>query len=210
MQKTLQTVFSQGHYSTVIAGDGQAGLDLFRRELPVAVILDLILPHMSVRELCKTFKQIAAEVPVIVLSEVADKALLLEFGADDYVTKPFSPQELIARVQAAIGRQRTTPAQWVYRFGDCEVDFSKMTIKRAGNPVVITAHEFKLLRFFTENAERVLSRDVLLNQVWGYNFYPLTRTVDNKILKLRQKLEPNPTNPRHLLTVYGAGYKFVP
>jgi DNA-binding response OmpR family regulator len=213
MQKTLQTVFSQGHYSTVIAGNGQAGLDLFRRELPAAVILDLMLPHMSGRELCKTFKQIAADVPVIVLSaisEVADNALLLEFGADDYVTKPFSPQVLIARVQAAIRRRRATPAQWVYRFGDCEVDFSKMTIQRAGNPVAITAHEFKLLRFFTENAERVLSRDVLLNQVWGYNFYPLTRTVDNKILKLRQKLEPNPTNPRHLLSVYGAGYKFVP
>jgi DNA-binding response OmpR family regulator len=179
----------------------------------VAVILDLILPNISGRELCKQFKQVAAEVPVIVLSaisEVADKVLLLELGADDYVTKPFSPRELTARVQAAIRRQRKPAVQKVYRFGDCEVDFSKMTIRRGGNPVVITAHEFKLLRFFTENAERVLSRDVLLNEVWGYNFYPTTRTVDNQILKLRQKLEPDPTNPRHLLTIYGAGYKFVP
>jgi DNA-binding response OmpR family regulator len=213
MQKTLQRTFSQEHYATVVAGDGQTGLDLFRKELPSAVILDLILPHISGRELCRTFKQLAPEVPVIVLSaisEVADKVLLLELGADDYVTKPFSPRELTARVQAAIRRQRKPPTQKVYRFGECEVDFSKMTIKCGGNPVVITAHEFKLLRFFTENAERVLSRDVLLNEVWGYNFYPTTRTVDNQILKLRQKLEPDPANPRHLLTIYGAGYKFVP
>src|SRR6185369_15487489 len=104
---TLQRTFSQEHYATVVAGDGQTGLDLFRKELPSAVILDLILPHISGRELCKTFKQLAPEVPVIVLSaisEVADKVLLLELGADDYVTKPFSPRELTARVQAAIRR----------------------------------------------------------------------------------------------------------
>ena len=213
MQKTLQRTFTQEHYATLIAGDGQAGLDLFRREQPVAVVLDLILPHISGRELCRTFKQLAAEVPVIVLSaisEVADKVLLLELGADDYVTKPFSPRELTARVQAAIRRQRKPTRQNVYRFGDCEVDFSKMTISRSGTPVVITAHEFKLLKFFTDNAEKVLTRDVLLNEVWGYNFYPTTRTVDNQILKLRQKLEPDPANPKHLLTIYGAGYKFVP
>jgi DNA-binding response OmpR family regulator len=213
MQKTLERTFTQEHYATFIAGDGQAGLELFRREKPVAVILDLILPHISGRELCKLFKQIAPEVPVIVLSaisEVADKVLLLELGADDYVTKPFSPRELTARLQAAIRRRHKPVPQHVYRFGDCEVDFSKMSILRNGVPVVITAHEFKLLKFFTENAEKVLTRDVLLNEVWGYNFYPTTRTVDNQILKLRQKLEPDPTNPRHLLTIYGAGYKFVP
>lgn len=213
MQKTLERTFGQEHYATVIAGDGQAGLDAFRRELPIAVVLDLILPSISGRELCKTFKQLSPETPVIVLSaisEVADKVLLLELGADDYVTKPFSPRELTARVQAAIRRQRKPVQQTVYRFGDCEVDFKKMTIHRNGQLVVITAHEFKLLKFFTDNAERVLTRDVLLNEVWGYNFYPTTRTVDNQILKLRQKLEPDPTNPRHLLTIYGAGYKFVP
>jgi DNA-binding response OmpR family regulator len=213
MQKTLERTFAHEHYSTLIAGDGQDGLDLFRREQPLAVVLDLILPTISGRELCKTFKQLSSETPIIVLSaisEVADKVLLLELGADDYVTKPFSPRELTARVQAAIRRQRRPASQTIYRFGDCEVDFAKMTIHRHGNPIVITAHEFKLLKFFTENAERVLTRDVLLNEVWGYNFYPTTRTVDNQILKLRQKLEPDPTNPRHLLTIYGAGYKFVP
>ena len=213
MQKTLERTFALEHYSTLISGDGQDGLDMFRREQPLAVVLDLILPSISGRELCKTFKQLSSETPIIVLSaisEVADKVLLLELGADDYVTKPFSPRELTARVQAAIRRQRKPVAQTVYRFGDCEVDFRKMTIRRNGSPVVITAHEFKLLKFFTDNPEQVLTRDVLLNEVWGYNFYPTTRTVDNQILKLRQKLEPDPTNPKHLLTIYGAGYKFVP
>jgi DNA-binding response OmpR family regulator len=213
MQRTLERTFAQEHYSTIIAGDGKTGLDLFRSEHPLAVVLDLILPNISGRELCRTFKELASDTPIIVLSaisEVADKVLLLELGADDYVTKPFSPRELTARVQAAIRRQRKPSVQSTYRFGDCEVDFRKMTVWRNGSAVVLTAHEFKLLKFFTENAERVLTRDVLLNEVWGYNFYPTTRTVDNQILKLRQKLEPDPTNPKHLLTIYGAGYKFVP
>jgi DNA-binding response OmpR family regulator len=144
------------------------------------------------------------------ITEVADKVLLLGLGADDYVTKPFSPRELMARVQAAIRRQQKSAVQTFYRFGDCEVDFATMTVLREGKPVTLTAHEFKLLKYFTENAERVLTRDLLLNEVWGYNVYPTTRTVDNQILKLRQKLEPDPSNPRYLLTIYGAGYKFVP
>jgi DNA-binding response OmpR family regulator len=213
MQRTLERTFAQEQYATVIAGDGQIGLDLFRSERPLAVVLDLILPNISGRELCRLFKEISSETPIIILSaisEVADKVLLLELGADDYVTKPFSPRELTARVQAAIRRQRKPSLQNTYRFGECEVDFKKMTVLRAGHPAVLTAHEFKLLKFFTENAERVLTRDVLLNEVWGYNFYPTTRSVDNQILKLRQKLEPDPANPKHLLTIYGAGYKFVP
>lgn len=213
MQKVLRRIFTEERYSAMVAGDGETGLRLFRRENLVAVILDLILPNISGRELCQTFKSISNETPIIVLSaisEVADKVLLLELGADDYVTKPFSPRELTARVQAAIRRQRKPVAQSLYLFGDCQVDFTKMTIRRGGNPVVLTAHEFKLLKFFTENAERVLTRDVLLNEVWGYNSYPTTRAVDNQVLKLRQKLEPDPANPRHLLTIYGAGYKFVP
>lgn len=213
MQKVLRRIFTEERYSAVVAGDGQTGFDLFRREQPLAVVLDLILPNISGRDLCQTFKSLSAETPIVVLSaisEVADKVLLLELGADDYVTKPFSPRELTARVQAAIRRQRKPAAQSACRFADCEIDFRKMTVRRGGNPVVLTAHEFKLLKFFTDNAERVLTRDVLLNEVWGYNFYPTTRTVDNQILKLRQKLEPDPANPRHLLTIYGAGYKFVP
>jgi DNA-binding response OmpR family regulator len=213
MQKVLRRMFLEEHYSVVVAGDGQTGLDMFLAERPLAVVLDLILPHISGRELCQKLKTLSSSTPVIVLSaitEVADKVLLLELGADDYVTKPFSPRELTARVQAALRRQRKPPMTKVYRFGECEVDFEKMTARRGTLDVVMTAHEFKLLKFFTENPERVLTRSVLLNEVWGYNSYPTTRTVDNQILKLRQKLEKDPTNPSHLLTIYGAGYKFVP
>jgi len=158
-------------------------------------------------------KTISNETPIIILSaisEVVDKVLLLELGADDYVTKPFSPRELMARVQAAIRRRRKPASKSSSTFGECEVDFLKMSARRAGTALVLTAHEFKLLKFFIDNAERVLSREELLNDVWGYNSYPTTRTVDNQILKLRQKLESDPANPRHLLTIYGAGYKFVP
>ena len=213
MQKVLRRMFAEENYSVLVAGDGQAGLGMFRTHRPVAVLLDLILPHISGREVCQSIKAISNETPVIVLSaitEVVDKVLLLELGADDYVTKPFSPRELMARVQAAIRRRRRKVSANVYRFADCELEFEKMVARRGGVPVVLTSHEFKLMKFFTENAERVLTRDVLLNEVWGYNSYPTTRTVDNQILKLRQKLEPDPANPKHLLTIYGAGYKFVP
>jgi DNA-binding response OmpR family regulator len=213
MQKVLQRMFRDEGYQVTIAGDGQVGMDVFRTCKPVAMVLDLILPHISGREVCKRVKSTSSETPIVVLSainEVADKVLLLELGADDYVTKPFSPRELMARVQAAIRRRRKTTAPAVYNFGDCAVDFLKMTVQRGGRPVVLTSHEFKLLKFFTDNAERVLSREELLNDVWGYNSYPTTRTVDNQLLKLRQKLEADPANPRHLRTVYGAGYKFVP
>jgi len=213
MQKVLRKIFVDERYTVVVAGDGQTALDLFRAERPLAVVLDLILPQISGRELCQRFKEISSQTPVIVLSaisEVVDKVLLLELGADDYVTKPFSPRELTARIQAAIRRQRKPPTPSLFRFADCEIDFKSMTASRAGLAVVLTAHEFKLLKFFTENVNRVLTREILLNEVWGYNSYPTTRTVDNQILKLRQKLESDPANPKHLLTIYGAGYKFVP
>jgi DNA-binding response OmpR family regulator len=213
MQRVLQRMFAAEQYQVITAGDGNAALELFRARKPIAVVLDLILPHISGRDLCQKFKSISPETPVIVvsaISEVVDKVLLLELGADDYVTKPFSPRELMARVQAAIRRRRKPTTGDTSRFGDCDIDFKKMTVIRKGTPVVLTSHEFRLLKFFTAHAERVLSREELLNEVWGYNCYPTTRTVDNQILKLRQKLEADPANPTHLLTIYGAGYKFVP
>lgn len=213
MQRVLQRMFAAEQYQVITAGDGNAALELFQSRKPIAVVLDLILPHISGRELCQKFKAAAPETPVIVvsaISEVVDKVLLLELGADDYVTKPFSPRELTARVQAAIRRRRKPVGGDSFRFGDLEIDFKKMTALRHGEAVVLTSHEFRLLKFFTANAERVLSREELLNEVWGYNCYPTTRTVDNQILKLRQKLERDPANPKHFLTIYGAGYKFVP
>ena len=212
MQKVLRRVFSAENFDVLAAGDGQTALDLFQSSRPVAVVLDLILPQISGRELCQMFKAISPDTPVIVVSaiaEVVDKVLLLELGADDYITKPFSPRELTARVQAAIRRRRRPIPPSTFCFGDCEVDFNKMTATRNRNSVVLTSHEFRLLKFFVEHVERVISREELLNEVWGYNCYPTTRTVDNQILKLRQKLESDPGNPRHFLTIYGAGYKFV-
>ena len=214
MQKVLQRIFREQGYAVTVCGDGQAGLDAFRSGKPSAVILDLLLPGVFGRDLCKMMKAERPGVPVIVvsaISEVADKVLLLELGADDYVTKPFSPRELLARVQAALRRpQMQTAMAASCKFGECEVDFAKMSARRAGKAITLTAHEFKLLKYFVENAERVLSREELLNEVWGYNCYPTTRTVDNQILKLRQKLEPDAADPHHLQTVYGAGYRFVP
>jgi DNA-binding response OmpR family regulator len=150
--------------------------------------------------------------PVIVLSaktDVADKVLLLELGADDYVTKPFSPRELLARLRAALRRTNRGELGDVFTFGNVAVDFSKMEITRAGQPVSMTAQEFKLLKFFIQNPGRVIARSELLNEVWGYQDYPSTRTVDNHIWKLRLKLETEPDKPVHFVTVHGAGYKFV-
>jgi DNA-binding response OmpR family regulator len=214
IQKILHRLFREQGYSVTVCGDGQAGLEAFRAGKQSAVILDLVLPGIFGRDLCKIMKAEQAGVPVIVLSaisEVADKVLLLELGADDYMTKPFSPRELMARVQAALRRPKAqSAAATIFKFGECELDFAKMSARRGGNPVTLTAHEFKLLKYFVENAERVLSREELLNEVWGYNSYPTTRTVDNQILKLRQKLEQDAAEPHHLQTIYGAGYRFVP
>jgi DNA-binding response OmpR family regulator len=212
IQKALHRLFAAEGYDVQGAQDGTIASEAFRNSSPDAVVLDLMLPGISGRDLCKSFKETSPQIPVIILSavgEVADKVLLLELGADDYVTKPFSPRELLARVQAAMrrtGRLQTKPTS---TFGEVTVDFLKMEVTVSGKPVVLTAHEFKLLKYFIDNAERVLTREQLLNDVWGYTFFPSTRTVDNQILRLRQKLEPDPTNPKHFRTIHGAGYKFV-
>lgn len=213
MQKILYRLFSEQGYAVTVCGDGQAGLNSFHSARPAAVVLDLMLPNIYGRDLCRIIKAERPETPVVILSavsEVADKVLLFDTGADDYVTKPFSPRELLARVQAAIRRTQKAPATAVLRFGEYEVDFVRMTAQREGHSARLTANEFKLLRYFADHAERVLSREELLNEVWGYNCAPTTRTVDNQILKLRQKLEPDATEPRYIRTVHGAGYKFVP
>lgn len=213
MQKVLKRLFTAEGYAVEGAMDGRLGIDAFHAVTPSAVVLDLMLPGVPGREVCKRLKSASPDTPVIVVSavaEVADKVLLLELGADDYVTKPFSPRELLARVQAALRRSRKGGHAETVSFGVCEVDFPRMSVRKCGHPVTLTAHEFKLLKFFLDNPERVLGREELLNDVWGYNFYPTTRTVDNQILKLRQKLEVEPGNPLHFVTVHGAGYKFVP
>src|SRR5450432_2977303 len=213
VQKALQRLFEAEGYAVQISSDGTAALETFRGAAPSAVVLDLRLPGLSGRELCHEFKQHSPVVPIIVLSaasDVADKVLLLELGADDYVTKPFSPRELLARVRAALRRTIRPVNTDLAAFGGISVDFTKMEIMRGDESIVLTAQEFKTLKFLVQNAERVITREELLNLVWGYQNYPSTRTVDNHILKLRQKLEPDPSNPVHFRTVHGIGYKFVP
>ena len=212
VQKALRRLFESEGYAVEAAFDGETGLGALQSTTPTAVVLDLRLPKVSGRDVCRTIKERAPALPIIVLSaatDVADKVLLLELGADDYVTKPFSPRELLARVRAAV-RRSSRPSKTAQGFGDVSVDFAKMEVIRTGQPVTMTAQEFKVLKFLMENAERVVSREELLNEVWGYQNYPSTRTVDNHILKLRQKLEKDPAQPIHFRTMHGAGYKFVP
>jgi DNA-binding response OmpR family regulator len=212
VQRALQRMFEAEGYAVEIASDGTSGISTFHSCKPSLVVLDLRLPGTSGSDVCR---DITTEhtCPVIVLSaaaDVADKVLLLELGADDYMTKPFSPRELLARARVAMRRTARRGSETdVFAFEDVRIDFSKMELKRGAMPVSLTAQEFKMLKFFTKNPERVISRIELLNEVWGYQNYPTTRTVDNHILKLRQKLERDPEAPVHFRTVHRVGYKFV-
>jgi len=213
IQRALQRQFTSEGYDVHIEGTGPSGLTACKSMRPAAAVLDLMLPGLPGRTVCKEIKAWSSDMPVIVLSavtEVAEKVLLLETGADDYMTKPFSPRELLARVQAAIRRTSKKVDAKPLGFGDVTVDFLKMEAYKGGVLTPLTAHEFKLLRFFLDHPGRAIPRDELLNNVWGLNFHITIRTVDNQILKLRQKLEPDPANPVHFRTVHGFGYKFVP
>jgi DNA-binding response OmpR family regulator len=214
IHKVFRRLFEGDGFAVEFAADGAAGLAAFRAAAPVLVLLDLKLPKVPGREVCRQIRVEAPSIPIIILSAASDevdKVLLLELGADDYVTKPFSPKELLARVRAVL--RRTLPTSKVidkYSFDDISIDFPKMELSRNGKSVTLTPQEFKALKYFIQNPERVISRDELLNEVWGYECYPSTRTVDNHILQLRQKLEKEPVNPVHFRTVHGVGYKFVP
>jgi DNA-binding response OmpR family regulator len=223
MQRTLQRLFEADGLNVEIAADGVAGLESFRKQIPSIVVLDLKLPRLPGKEVCRAFKAHAASVPVVVLSadnEVEDKVLLLELGADDYVTKPFSPKELLARVRRAMRRSGqvtdatnpsgSAPQHDTLAFDEISIDFTSMVATRGSKSLTFTAQEFKLLKYFANSPSRVISREELLNEVWGYENYPTTRTVDNHVLRLRQKLEPDPANPRYFLTMHGSGYKFMP
>ena len=212
IQKALYRQFTTEGYDVTLASDGTEGLNSCKTLKPAGVVLDLMLPGLSGLEVCKGIKSWSATTPVVVLSavsDVADKVLLLEMGADDYVTKPFSPRELMARVQAAIRRTQRPVSPQKIAFGNVTADFSGMVVTKEGAPVTLTAHEIKLLQYFVENADRVITREELLSDVWHYTSYPTTRTVDNQVMKLRQKLEADPAHPHFFRTMHGIGYKFV-
>src|SRR5678809_1555667 len=209
----LKDNFEFEGYEVVTASDGAAGLERARSEHPDLLVLDIMLPKLSGLEVCKTLRAEGFQAPIVMLTargQEIDKVVGLELGADDYVTKPFSIRELLARVKAVLRRVASPlPTPEVYKFSDIEVNIRSNEVRRNGNIVDLSAKEFALLAYFIAHPVETLSRDRLLDAVWGYENYPTTRTVDTHIVHLRQKLEPNPEEPRFILTVHGSGYKFV-
>jgi len=200
-------------YSVETAQDGERGFQLAADEYFDLLVLDIGLPKKNGFDLLRDLRQREISTPAIMLTargQVVDKILGLKLGADDYMTKPFDTGELVARIEANLRRvPAPTQTSDVYVFGDVRVDSRRAVVARAGEPVELTAREYHLLRFLIEHRELVLSRDELLDKVWGYDAMPATRTVDVHIGLLRQKLEPTPRLPQYILTVHGLGYKFV-
>ncbi len=209
----LRDNFEFEGYQVLTAGDGVAGLERALAELPDLVILDVMMPRMSGLDVCKQLKARRPSIPVIMLTargQEVDKVVGLELGADDYVTKPFSIRELLARVKAVLRRAHATPhAKDEYAFGDVEINLRSCQASRKGKALEFSSKEFELLKYFLCHPGETLSRDRLLEEVWGYDHFPTTRTVDAHIVRLRQKVEPKPDEPRFILTVHGTGYKFV-
>lgn len=209
----LRDNFEYEGFEVITAGDGRAGLGRALADSPDLVLLDVMMPNLSGLDVCKQLKVRRPSLPIIMLTargQEIDKVVGLELGADDYVTKPFSIRELVARVKAVLRRTQALPReQERYSFGDVEVDLRSCRVRRNGKAVEFSSMEFELLRHFLCHPGESLSRDHLLDEVWGYEHYPTTRTVDAHIVRLRQKLEPVPDEPRFFLTVHGVGYKFV-
>jgi DNA-binding response OmpR family regulator len=200
-------------FEVLTAADGEEGLQKATTLRPDLVILDLMLPRRNGFEVCRELRARANQTPIVMLtarSQETDKVLGFELGADDYVTKPFSITELLARVKAVLRRTAARPpAPETCQIGDVDIDFRTHQARRGSRRLDFTAREFDLLRYLVAHRGEVVTRDQLLNHVWGYEEFPTTRTVDNFVAKLRQKLESSPREPEHILTVHGAGYKFV-
>ena len=212
LRDTIGVMLEQEGFRAVLSADGKAGFDKAVTLKPDLVLVDLRLPGMSGTDICKQIRSAQLTTPIIVLSAVGeeiDKVLLLEIGADDYVVKPFGSRELMARIRAVL-RRAAPDGRKVAHFGDTEIDFERRVVQRKGEELKLTPAEYNLLCFFLHHPDRPLTRDMILNSVWGYEFFPNTRTVDAHVVKLRQKLEPDPNTPHHFLTVHGVGYRFVP
>ena len=211
---TLTDRLTSEGYVVESAEDGPSGLARATGGAFDLVVLDVMLPGMSGFDVCRDLRRGGSQVPILMLTargQATDKVVGLKLGADDYLTKPFDMMEFLARVESLLRRARTPIAVsvGVYTFGDVQVDFHRGEIARAGQPVEVSALEFKLLAYLVEHREEVLTRDRLLQEVWGYDAAPYSRTVDVHVASLRQKLEPDPPKPRFILTLHGRGYKFV-
>lgn len=213
---TLTDRLESEGYTLETAQDGETGLHLAKSKSFDAIILDIMLPRKNGFDVCRDLRQHGNQTPILMLTargQVVDKVVGLKLGADDYLTKPFEMMELLARVEALLRRvqphSNQTAVAEVFQFDAIQVDFKRAEVQRNKLPVELSAREFKLLQYLIENRGRTISRDELLDEVWGYNAMPSTRTVDVHVAWLRQKLEPNPRHPRFILTVHGLGYKFA-
>jgi DNA-binding response OmpR family regulator len=202
-------------YEVLTAGDGNTGLDLARKKQPELIILDLMLPDLSGYDVCRALKSEKNKAAIIMLTargEEVDKILGLEMGADDYVTKPFSVRELLARVNAVLrrsGGDESGEGPEIYTFGSCKFDFKSYEAFKDGKLGDLTPREFEVMRYLIRHRGKVVSRFDLLDDVWGYDNYPTTRTVDNHIWRLRQFIEDDPANPVYIISIRGVGYKFA-
>lgn len=210
---TLTDRLTREGYLVESATDGESGLERASREPFDLVLLDVMLPRLSGFDVVKALRHRGIETPVIMVTargQVVDRVVGLKLGADDYVTKPFDMSELLARIEVKLRRPQANPHPADgYAFGDVQIDFRKAEATKAGEMLDLSAREFQLLRYFIEHRGATLTREELLNEVWGYNSMPSTRTVDVHVAWLRQKVEPNPRHPQFILTIHGMGYKFA-
>jgi len=213
IQMGLKEMLQIESYNVVVTSDGMEGHDLALKKVFDLILLDINLPGMNGLDICKNLRLKNISTPIIMLtakSEEADKVLGLDLGADDYITKPFGIKELTARIKAVMRRRVSIEKDFdTYSFSDVNIDFKKMEATKGEKKIKLSLKEFELLKYFIKNMDQTISRNKLLNDVWGYDIFPTTRTVDNYILMLRKKIETNPSIPKHLLTIHSVGYKFV-
>jgi len=212
--KGLKLNLADEGYKVDWASNGEEGLRKAMEETPDLIILDIMLPKKNGLDVCRELRQKHVTIPIIMLTakgEEIDKVVGLEIGADDYMTKPFSIRELLARIKAHLRREKreakTIPE--VYCFGDAEIDFTHFKVKHKDKQLDLTSLEVEILKYFIAHQGEVITREVLLDKIWGYDIYPTTRTIDNHILKLRKKIETDPSHPKYILSIYGEGYRFI-
>ena len=212
VRRSLTLNLESEGFKVVAASDGEAGVKIVNEHKPDLILLDVMMPKKDGLQTCRELRNAGVSTPLILLtarSAEVDKVLGLDLGADDYLAKPFGMLELIARVKALLRRTQTVAEVDRIHFDDVVIDFKAYKAERNQQPLELSAREYRLLRYLVAKCGSVVTRDELLDEVWGYNSYPSTRTVDNHIARLRQKIEGNVEEPRHILTVHGVGYKFV-